>query len=108
MHDAYNLYQLLKLTVQIESIAAFGKHFDLKTKTPQCQSVLDDYLFVGTRIGHLLIYSVTKKVGGVKHDVQLLCYNKNFSKKPVQQLDVIPAYEVLVSLSGMFLVDSEV
>lgn len=28
MHDAYNLSQILKLAVQIESIAAFGKFFN--------------------------------------------------------------------------------
>jgi len=32
--------------------------------------------------------------------VALLRYNKTFSKKPIQQLAVIPDYEILVCLSG--------
>ncbi|XP_049943822.1 vam6/Vps39-like protein [Schistocerca serialis cubense] len=93
MHDAYEIFQLLKLTVQIESIAAY-----------------DDNLLVGTKTGHLLMYSILCRgtnsydatasgSGANKHDVQLLRYNKNFSKKPIQQLAVVPDYQILVSLS---------
>ncbi|XP_021925898.1 vam6/Vps39-like protein isoform X1 [Zootermopsis nevadensis] len=82
MHDAYELAQLLKLTVQIESITAY-----------------DDNLLVGTHQGHLLMYSVGCRNGDQKPDVQLLRYNKNFSKKPIQQLAVVPEYQLLISLS---------
>ncbi|CAG2066437.1 unnamed protein product, partial [Timema podura] len=82
MHDAYELSQLLKLNVQIESIAAY-----------------DENLLIGTRQGHLLMYSVSCRYGEHKHDVQLLRYNKTFSKKPIQQLAVIPDYHLLVSLT---------
>lgn len=55
---------------------------------------------VGTRQGHLLMYSVGYRYGDQKPDVQLLRYNKNFSKKPIQQLAVVPEYQLLISLSG--------
>lgn len=55
---------------------------------------------MGTRQGHLLMYKVTTRYGDSKHEVQLLRYNKNFSKKPIQQLEVVPEYEILVRLSG--------
>lgn len=82
MHEAYEVVQLLKLTVQIESLAAY-----------------DNNLLVGTRQGHLLMYSVTSRYGDQKHEVQLLRYNKNFSKKPIQQLAVVPEYEIIIRLS---------
>lgn len=46
------------------------------------------------------MYKVTSGVGTRKHEVQLLRYNKNFSKKPIQQLAVVPVYEILIRLSG--------
>lgn len=61
----------------------------------------DDRLFVGTKQGHLLTYVIVKRSGDRKHDVQLLSYNKNFSKKAIQQLEVIAAYQLLISLSGV-------
>ncbi|KAJ9588748.1 hypothetical protein L9F63_017952, partial [Diploptera punctata] len=62
-------------------------------------TVSDDNLLVGTRQGHLLMYSVAFRDGEQKPDVQLLRYNKNFSKKPIQQLAVVPEYQLLISLS---------
>ncbi|KAF4521840.1 hypothetical protein B566_EDAN003714, partial [Ephemera danica] len=82
MHDAYEIIPLLKSTVQIEAIAAYG-----------------DNLLVGSKQGHLLMYSITPQAGDRKHDVQLLRYNKTFSKKPINQLEVVPQYEMLISLS---------
>ncbi|PSN56238.1 Vam6/Vps39-like protein [Blattella germanica] len=82
MHDAYELALLLKSPVQIESIAAY-----------------DDNLLVGTKQGHLLMYSVSYHYGDPKPNVQLLRYHKSFSKKPVLQLAVVPEYQILVSLS---------
>lgn len=64
---------------------------------------LDDRLLVGTKQGHLLTYVIVKHFGEHKHDVQLLSYNKNFSKKPIQQLEVVSAYQLLISLSGVFI-----
>ncbi|KAK9500068.1 hypothetical protein O3M35_001406 [Rhynocoris fuscipes] len=84
-HDAYECTQLLKLSVQIESLAAY-----------------DDKLLVGTKQGHLMFYSVTKpdsNKNDQKHDVKLLRYNKNFSKKPIQQIAVVPEYDIIVKLS---------
>ncbi|XP_046383475.1 vam6/Vps39-like protein [Ischnura elegans] len=82
MHDAYEANQLLKLNVQIDSIAAY-----------------DDKLLVGTSKGHLLMYSVSFRLGERKNDVQLLGYHKMFSKKPIQQMAVVPEYQLLISLS---------
>ncbi|XP_067011579.1 vam6/Vps39-like protein [Anabrus simplex] len=83
MHDAYELIQLLKLSQQqIDSIAAY-----------------DDNLLVGTRQGLLLMYGICCREGDQKHEVELLRYTKTFSKKPIQQLEVIPEYQLLVSLS---------
>ncbi|XP_071441568.1 vam6/Vps39-like protein [Hetaerina americana] len=82
MHDAYEANQLLKLKLQIDSIAAY-----------------DDKLLVGTSIGHLLMYSVSCRLGERKNDVQLLGYHKMFSKKPIQQMAVVPEYQLLISLS---------
>lgn len=82
MHEAYEVNQLLKLTVQIESITAY-----------------DEILLVGTRQGHLLMYSVVPRLSDQKYDVQLMRYNKTFSKKPIVQLEVIPEEQLLVSLT---------
>ena len=60
--------------------------------------VPDDNLLVGTRQGHLFMYSLVKNDD--KCEVQLMRYNKSFSKKAVQQLEVIPDYHLLVSLTG--------
>ncbi|XP_073983190.1 vacuolar protein sorting 39 [Rhodnius prolixus] len=84
-HDAYEYTQLLKLAVQIESLAAYG-----------------DRLLVGTKQGHLMFYSVTRQdsnKGDQKPDVKLLRYNKNFSKKPIQQIAVVPDYDIIIKLS---------
>lgn len=63
-------------------------------------SILDEILLVGTRQGHLLMYSVVPRASDQKYDVQLMRYNKTFSKKPIQQLEVIPDDHLLVSLTG--------
>lgn len=60
---------------------------------------LDENLLVGTRQGHLLMYRVVA-TNEEKHDVELMRYNKSFSKKAIQQLEVIPEYHLLVSLTG--------
>lgn len=35
-----------------------------------------------------------------KLEVQLMRYNKSFSKKAIQQLEVVPDYNLLISLTG--------
>lgn len=62
--------------------------------------ISDEKLLVGTRQGHLLMYHVVPSTVDNNHDVQLMRYNKIFSKKPIQQLEVIPDYNLLVSLTG--------
>jgi len=81
MHDAYEAKQILKLPLQIEALTSHG-----------------DQLFVGTKQGHLLMYSVTFGVAG-DPQVQLLRSNKYFSKKPIMQLAVVPEYSILVALT---------
>lgn len=46
------------------------------------------------------MYNVVPRGSDQKHDVQLMRYNKTFSKKPIQQLEVIPEHNLLVSLTG--------
>ncbi|CAG9762236.1 unnamed protein product [Ceutorhynchus assimilis] len=80
MHEAYQVHSLIKLTHQVESIAAYG-----------------DILLVGTRQGHLFMYSLEKKEP--KCELTLMRYDKYFSKKPIQQLEVIPEQDLLLSLT---------
>ncbi|KAL0829175.1 hypothetical protein ABMA28_004014 [Loxostege sticticalis] len=82
MHEAYEVSHLLNVTVQIEAIAAY-----------------DGNLLLGTRQGHLLMYSLSSNNGNQKYDLQLLRYCKNFSKKPIQQIDVIPEDNLLLCLT---------
>ncbi|XP_071963059.1 vam6/Vps39-like protein [Antedon mediterranea] len=84
MHDAYEAQPILeKLPLQIESIASHG-----------------DQLLVGTKPGHLLVYTVTgSNASGQNVKVNLLRSNKSFSKRPIQQLACIPEQQILVSLS---------
>ncbi|KAJ1528436.1 hypothetical protein ONE63_006848 [Megalurothrips usitatus] len=82
MYEAYECSQLLKLGVQIECIAAY-----------------DDNLLVGTKVGHLLMYSISSRYSDNKNEVHLLRYNKTFSKKPIQQLAVVQEHQLLISLT---------
>ncbi|XP_071515409.1 vam6/Vps39-like protein [Panulirus ornatus] len=82
MHDAYEAIPILeKLPLQIEAVTAY-----------------DGNLVVGTRQGHLLMYTVTPGTTR-RWDVALLCSNKNFSRKPIVQVAVIPEHQIIVSLS---------
>ncbi|XP_034941831.1 vam6/Vps39-like protein [Chelonus insularis] len=81
MHDAYEASPILKLTVQIESMAAY-----------------DDNLLIGTREGHLLIYNVPLK-SNEYGKLELLRYSKHFSKKRILQVDVVPEYNLLILLT---------
>ncbi|XP_028156515.1 vam6/Vps39-like protein [Ostrinia furnacalis] len=86
MHEAYEASHILNVTVQIEAIAAY-----------------DGNLLLGTRQGHLLMYSLSSNNGNQKYDIQLLRYCKNFSKKPIQQIDVIPEDNLLLCLTDNIL-----
>ncbi|XP_066525938.1 vam6/Vps39-like protein [Hoplias malabaricus] len=81
MHDAYEPVPILeKLPLQIECLAAW-----------------EDWLLVGTKPGHLLLYRIKKDAGSNRFEVTLEKSNKNFSKK-IQQLFVVSQYKILVSL----------
>lgn len=82
MYEAYECSQLLKLGVAIECIAAY-----------------DDHLLVGTKVGHLLMYSISSRYSDNKNEVHLFRYNKTFSKKPIQQLAVVQEHQLLISLT---------
>ncbi|XP_067335034.1 vam6/Vps39-like protein isoform X4 [Channa argus] len=81
MHDAYEPVPILeKLPLQIDCLAAW-----------------EDWLLVGTKPGHLLLYQIKKDAGSNRFEVTLEKSNKNFSKK-IQQLYVVSQYKILVSL----------
>uniref|UniRef100_A0A8C9ZW70 VPS39 subunit of HOPS complex n=1 Tax=Sander lucioperca TaxID=283035 RepID=A0A8C9ZW70_SANLU len=70
MHDAYEPVPILeKLPLQIDCLAAW-----------------EDWLLVGTKPGHLLLYRIKKDAGTNRFEVTLEKSNKNFSKK-IQQVD---------------------
>lgn len=85
MHDAYEETSILNISVQIESMAAY-----------------DDNLLIGTREGHLLMYNVPS-VSDDNHKLELLRHSKNFNKKRITQIDVIPEYNLLIILTGIFI-----
>ncbi|BFF89286.1 vam6/Vps39-like protein [Drosophila madeirensis] len=76
MHQAYNVHSILKQGVQIESIAAYGNH-----------------VILGTRSGQLIMYSVDER------GVDMRMFNKNFSRKPITQMEVIAAENLLFVLT---------
>uniref|UniRef100_A0A673LV91 Vam6/Vps39-like protein n=1 Tax=Sinocyclocheilus rhinocerous TaxID=307959 RepID=A0A673LV91_9TELE len=81
MHDAYEPVPILeKLPLQIDCLATW-----------------DDWLLVGTKPGHLLLYRIKKDAGTNRFEVTLEKSNKNFSKK-IQQLFVVSQYKILISL----------
>ncbi|XP_026195631.1 vam6/Vps39-like protein isoform X1 [Anabas testudineus] len=81
MHDAYEPVPILeKLPLQIDCLAAW-----------------EDWLLVGTKPGHLLLYQIKKDPGSNRFEVTLEKSHKNFSKK-IQQLYVVSQYKILVSL----------
>uniref|UniRef100_A0A8C7CW12 VPS39 subunit of HOPS complex n=1 Tax=Oncorhynchus kisutch TaxID=8019 RepID=A0A8C7CW12_ONCKI len=81
MHDAYEPVPILeKLPLQIDCLAAW-----------------EDWLLVGTKPGHLLLYRIKKDAASVLFEVTLEKSNKNFSKK-IQQLFIVSQYKILISL----------
>lgn len=119
MHEAYKATQLLQHNVQIESIAACGKHlficriswifFPYEILYKFCSFIiwciitaviviLDSTLLLGTRQGHLLMYNVIVQPDG-KVNLEQMVYNKTYSKKPVQQIEFILDYNLVVVLA---------
>ncbi|XP_018414768.1 PREDICTED: vam6/Vps39-like protein [Nanorana parkeri] len=81
MHDAFEPVLILeKLPLQIECLAAW-----------------EEWLLVGTKQGHLLLYRVKKETGCNQFEVTLEKSNKHFAKK-IQQIHVVPQFKILVSL----------
>lgn len=62
--------------------------------------VSDDNLLIGTREGHLLMYNVPS-VFDDSHKLELLRHSKNFNKKRINQIDVVPEYNLLIILTGI-------
>ncbi|XP_078041472.1 vacuolar protein sorting 39 [Augochlora pura] len=85
MHDAYEQSSILNISVQIESMAAY-----------------DDNLLIGTREGHLLMYNVPSVIDD-SHKLELLRHSKNFNKKRITQIDVVPEYNLLLILTDNIL-----
>ncbi|XP_017034400.1 vam6/Vps39-like protein [Drosophila kikkawai] len=77
MHQAYSVHSILKQGVQIESIAAYGNH-----------------VILGTRSGQLIMYSVDEVAG-----VDMRMFNKNFSRKPITQMEVTVEENLLFVLT---------
>uniref|UniRef100_A0A1W7RBP8 Vam6/Vps39-like protein-like protein n=1 Tax=Agkistrodon contortrix contortrix TaxID=8713 RepID=A0A1W7RBP8_AGKCO len=81
MHDAFEPVLILeKLPLQIDCLAAW-----------------EEWLLVGTKQGHLLLYRIRKETGCNRFEVILEKSNKNFSKK-IQQIYVVSQFKILVSL----------
>lgn len=59
-----------------------------------------DTLIVGTKQGHMLVYTVRQAPGDTRFEVHLERSIKSFAKRPITQLEVIPEYHILVSISG--------
>lgn len=55
---------------------------------------------MGTNEGVLLDYDVRDGTGSEPFSVNLLASRKNFSKKPIEQLQVIESLGVLLCLTG--------
>ncbi|GES94690.1 vam6/Vps39-like protein [Rhizophagus clarus] len=83
MHDAFNVSLALdKVPYKIESIFAYGQK-----------------LFTGTASGALYIYEVKEPLEDKELKVDVSGTFKNFSKRPVEQLDIIEKIDMLISLS---------
>jgi len=55
--------------------------------------LLDNYLLVGNRLGHIFLYTTSPRV-------QLVDCNKTFSKRPIIQLTAISECQIVICLSG--------
>ncbi|KAI9478472.1 MAG: CNH domain-containing protein [Benjaminiella poitrasii] len=85
MHDAFQVTTVVDKLSRIESIFAHG-----------------DRLLIGTGVGHLLVYDIKEPLVADDNEVPevtLVQTIKTFSKRPIEQLDIIKEIDVLVSLS---------
>ncbi|KAG0169936.1 Vacuolar morphogenesis protein 6 [Apophysomyces sp. BC1034] len=85
MHDAFQVTTVVDKVNRIESIFAHG-----------------DRLLIGTGIGQLLVYDTKEPLVADDNEVPevtLVQTIKNFSKRPIEQLDIIKEIDMLVSLS---------
>ncbi|CAH1762157.1 3604_t:CDS:10 [Entrophospora sp. SA101] len=84
MYDAFKISVALdKLNIKIESLYAY-----------------DQKLFIGTSTGSLFVYEVKESLDEEKPlSVNLIETRKNFSKRSIEQLNVIKEIDVLVALS---------
>ncbi|KAI8993253.1 CNH domain-containing protein [Pilobolus umbonatus] len=85
MHDAFQVTTVVDKLTRIESIFAHG-----------------DRLLIGTGVGQLLIYDIKEPLVADDNEVPevtLAKTIKTFSKRPIEQLDIIKEIDVLVSLS---------
>ncbi|KAI7903046.1 CNH domain-containing protein [Cokeromyces recurvatus] len=85
MHDAFQVTTVVDKLTRIESIFAHG-----------------DRLLIGTGVGHLLVYDIKEPLVADDNEipeVTLFQTIKTFSKRPIEQLDIIKEIDVLVSLS---------
>ncbi|KAF9378916.1 Vacuolar morphogenesis protein 6 [Podila verticillata] len=89
MHDAFKVYTVIEKLPHNNSIVSIFAQ--------------GDKLYVGTYYGTLLVYSVREPLDQDEAiSVTLMETLKTFSKKPIEQLDVIKEVGVLVSLSDGF------
>ena len=83
MHQPYKVCQLLRLPSTIESITALG-----------------DLLLVGTKEGHLLMYSVDFNEGNEVEVTLVRSSNKCFGNKSIQKLEAVAECSIVVALSN--------
>lgn len=74
----------------------------------------DDFVMVGTKEGHLLIYKITFPPEKSGPDIAIALSNKNFThaigvggtRKPILQIGIIPEHKILIALTtGMLCSD---
>ncbi|KAI1284984.1 Vam6/Vps39-like protein [Halotydeus destructor] len=66
----------------------------------ECINAYDDYLIVGTKQGHLLMYKLAYKHGAdPKFETTIVRSNKAFARKPIVQIEALPEFGILISLS---------
>ncbi|KAI8366276.1 CNH domain-containing protein [Choanephora cucurbitarum] len=85
MHDAFQVTTVVDKLSRIESIFAHG-----------------DRLLIGTGVGQLLVYDIKEPLVADDNEVPEVTLSqtiKTFSKRPIEQLDIIKEIDVLVSLS---------
>lgn len=66
--------------------------------------ILDNYLLVGNRLGHIYLYTISWcSTTSNNLRVQLVDCNKTFSKRPISQLAAVSECRIVICLSGTYL-----